>query len=433
MQSMQTFERLESEVRSYVRGWPTVFSRAAGHMLIDEDGREYIDFFAGAGVLNYGHNNPTVRQALLDYLSSDAIVHSLDMATQAKRTFLETFEEIILKPRGLDHKVMFPGPTGTNAVEAALKLARKVTGRDHIIGFTNAFHGMTLGALGVSGNSMKRSGAGTAFTGTSNLPFDGYFEEGHDTTAYLDQLLEDSGSGTDKPAAVIVETVQAEGGINVASAEWLRSLQDVCRKHDVLLIVDDIQVGCGRTGAFFSFEEAGIVPDIITLSKSLSGYGLPFAVTLMRPELDQWLPGEHNGTFRGFNPAMVTAVAAMRTYWRDDVLTEQVIRKGDHLARSLQALADTYPELAGEVRGRGLIRGIACADDLAGKIAAEAFQRGVMVETSGAEGEVLKFLPPLTIDESALDEGLGVIEDAVAAVLGVEPRGALDALNAPAA
>jgi diaminobutyrate-2-oxoglutarate transaminase len=431
---MQTINRLESEVRSYVRNWPTVFSRAAGHMLVDEDGREYIDFFAGAGVLNYGHNNPTIREALVDYVSSDRIVHSLDMATEAKRDFLQTFEEVILKPRGLDHKVMFPGPTGTNAVEAALKLARKVTGRDHVIGFTNAFHGMTLGSLGVSGNSMKRSGAGTQLSGTTNLPFDGYFDDvDHDTTAYLDQLLEDSGSGTDKPAAVILETVQAEGGVNVASAEWLRNLQDVCHKHDVLLIVDDIQVGCGRTGKFFSFEEAGIVPDIITLSKSLSGYGLPFAVTLMRPELDQWLPGEHNGTFRGFNPAMVTAVKAMETYWRDDALTQDVERKAELLVKSLETLAEAYPELEATVRGRGFIQGLVCAEGLAGKISKEAFDHGLIVETSGAESEVLKFLPPLTIGETALTEGLGLVETSIAAVLGVDNRNALDDLTAPAA
>ncbi len=430
---MQTINRLESEVRSYVRNWPTVFSRAAGHLLVDEDGREFIDFFAGAGVVNYGHNNPTIRRALLDYLDSDRIVHSLDMATEAKRDFLTTFEEVVLKPRGLDHKVMFPGPTGTNAVEAALKLARKVTGRDHVIGFTNAFHGMTLGALGVSGNSMKRSGAGTQLSGTSNLPFDDYFAGGQDTTEYLDQMLEDSGSGVDKPAAVIVETIQAEGGVNVASAEWLRKLQDVCRRHDVLLIVDDIQVGCGRTGKFFSFEEAGIVPDIITLSKSLSGYGLPFAVTLMRPDLDEWLPGEHNGTFRGFNPAMVTAVAAMNAYWRDDQLTQEVDRKADHLVRALQALAGAYPELEASQRGRGLIQGLECRDDIAGKISKEAFNHGLIIETSGAESEVLKFLPPLVIDESALVEGLDLVEESIAAVLGVDNRHALDELAAPTA
>ena len=417
-----------------MRNWPTVFSRAAGHLLIDEDGNEYIDFFAGAGVMNYGHNNPTIRQALIDYLSSDRIVHSLDMATEAKRDFLTTFEEVVLQPRGLDHKVMFPGPTGTNAVEAALKLARKVTGRDHVIGFTNAFHGMTLGALGVSGNSMKRSGAGTQLSGTSNLPFDDYFDSGnHDTTEYLDQLLEDSGSGVDKPAAVILETVQAEGGVNVASSEWLRALQDVCRKHDVLLIVDDIQVGCGRTGRFFSFEDAGIVPDIICLSKSLSGYGLPFAVTLLRPELDQWLPGEHNGTFRGFNPAMVTAVAALNTYWRDDELTGAVDRKADLLVRSLEALAQAYPELEAHVRGRGLIQGLVCTDDLAGRISREAFDHGLIVETAGAESEVLKFLPPLVIDESALVEGLDLVEETIASVLDTDNRRALDEITAPTA
>ncbi|MFC8586505.1 aspartate aminotransferase family protein, partial [Streptomyces sp. NPDC057217] len=308
-ESPSVFETVESEVRSYCRAWPVVFERASGSRLYDEQGRPYLDFFAGAGSLNYGHNNPALKRALLGYLADDGITHGLDMSTTAKRGFLEAFRSAVLEPRALPYKVMFPGPTGTNAVEAALKLARKVTGRETVVSFTNAFHGMSLGSLAVTGNSAKRAGAGVSLPHATRMPFDHYFDGRVPDFLWFERLLQDPGSGLDHPAAVIVETVQGEGGINVARAQWLRALADLCRRHDMLLIVDDVQMGCGRTGDFFSFEEAGITPDIVTLSKSISGYGLPMALCLFRPELDLWEPGEHNGTFRGNNPAFVTATA----------------------------------------------------------------------------------------------------------------------------
>ncbi len=209
--------RLESEVRSYCRMWPATFEKSSGSKIWDDQGNEYLDLFAGAGALNYGHNDPVMRDALVDYVTSGAIVHSLDTVTVAKRRFLERFEEVILQPRNFDWKVMFPGPTGTNAVESAMKLSRKATGREGIVGFTNAFHGMTLGSLAVSGNSMKRDGAGVGLTFGMNVPYDGYFGDSVDTISYLDALLTDDGSGLEKPAAVIVETVQAEGGLATAS------------------------------------------------------------------------------------------------------------------------------------------------------------------------------------------------------------------------
>src|SRR5690606_13013749 len=258
-------------------------------------GEKYIDFFSGAGALNYGHNNPILRERLVEYLINDGVTHSLDLATSAKRRFLEALEDVLLKPRGMDYKVMFPGPTGTNAVEAALKLARKVTGRSNVIAFTNGFHGMTLGSLALTGNGVKRSGAGVSLTDVSHMPYCGYFGDNTDTIEVLEGYLGDSSSGIEDPAAFVVETVQAEGGVNVASRGWLTRLEHVARKSGALLIVDDIQVGCGRTGPFFSFEPAKISPDIICLSKSLSGYGVPLAVTMMKPELDILSPGEHNG------------------------------------------------------------------------------------------------------------------------------------------
>ncbi|NLE88503.1 MAG: diaminobutyrate--2-oxoglutarate transaminase [Myxococcales bacterium] len=412
--------RLESEVRSYCRSFPVVFQRAQGAELFDERGRSYLDFFAGAGTLNYGHNDPTLKERLIEYIAGSGITHGLDMTTSAKCRFLELFEARILKPRKLDYKVMFPGPTGANAVEASLKLARKVTGRSNVISFTNAFHGMTLGALAATGNGEKRAGAGVALSGVTRMPFDGYLGPTVDTLDYLEKALDDPSSGVDAPAALIVETIQAEGGVNVGSIPWLRRLERIARSCGALLIVDDIQVGCGRTGPFFSFERAGLKPDIVCLSKSLSGYGLPLAVVLMRPELDVWKPGEHNGTFRGHNLAFVTAAAALETYWADDELTRAVDRRATIVGAALGALAAQFPA---EVRGRGLIQGLLFQDpELASRAARKAFERGLVIETAGPRDEVLKVLPPLTISDEQLSRGLEIMSASVAATLAESRR-----------
>uniref|UniRef100_UPI0010F4D477 diaminobutyrate--2-oxoglutarate transaminase n=1 Tax=Rhodococcus sp. Q TaxID=2502252 RepID=UPI0010F4D477 len=303
----------------------------------------------------------------------------------------------------------------TNAVEAALKLARKVTGRESIVNFTNAFHGMTLGSLSVTGNSMKRAGAGIPLVHSTPMPFDNYFDGETPDFHWFERVLDDSGSGLNKPAAVIVETVQGEGGVNVARPEWLRALADLCHTRDILLIVDDVQMGCGRTGPFFSFEVAGITPDIVTLSKSIGGYGLPMALTLFKPELDVWTPGEHNGTFRGNNPAFVTATAALEQYWTDDALSRSVLEKGEQVNTALTALAECFDGV--RTRGRGLVRGLAFDQpDMAGRVCAAAFESGLLTETSGPSDEVVKLLPPLTISPDDLDLGLRILTGAVAAV-----------------
>jgi diaminobutyrate-2-oxoglutarate transaminase len=238
-----------------------------------------------------------------------------------------------------------------------------------------------------------------------------------DTTAYLDKLLSDGSSGIDLPAAVLVEPVQGEGGVNAASAQWLRNLEKVCRKHDVLLIVDDIQAGCGRTGTFFSFEGAGIKPDIVTLSKSISGYGLPMAVVLLRPDLDAWKPGEHNGTFRGNNLAFLTATAAIEHFWSDTAFSDSVKRKGAYVAKRLQKIVDSHGAGHFSVRGRGMFQGLnVVSGELAGKITARAFEDRLIIETSGAEDQVIKIFCPLTIDEGNLARGLDILENAVAEV-----------------
>lgn len=412
--SLELFEEFESNVRTYCRNFPTIFTKAKGHTLWDETGREYIDFFSGAGALNYGHNNASLQQRLVEYIQRDGITHSLDMYTQAKGEFLQRFNTTILQPRDLSYKVMFPGPTGTNAVESALKLARKVTGRPTVISFSNAFHGMTLGSLAVSGNRAKREGAGVPLPYTVHMPYEGYLGQSVDTIAYLKKYIEDSGSGVALPAAIILETVQGEGGVNVASDAWLQQVERLCRQHEILLIVDDVQVGCGRTGPFFSFESAGITPDMICLSKSISGYGLPMALTLIRPEWDQFAPGEHNGTFRGHNLAFVTAHEALN-YWQDDTLTQSTLRKGQFVQQLLTHMAEQFPSLEATVRGRGLLQGMAIPDPgLAEKIASHAFSQGLIIETSGADSHVVKILPPLTISQQALEKGLSILAQSIA-------------------
>jgi diaminobutyrate-2-oxoglutarate transaminase len=293
-----------------------------------------------------------------------------------------------------------------------------VTGKESVINFTNAFHGMTLGALSVTGNSMKRGGAGVPLVHATPMPYDNYFDGDYPDFFYFEKLLEDSGSGLNEPAAVIVEGVQGEGGINAARLEWLKALGDLCKRHGILLIMDDVQMGCGRTGPFFSFEEAGITPDIVCLSKSISGYGLPMALTLIKPELDVWEPGEHNGTFRGISPAFVTAAEALRVYWSDDELEKSTKAKGERIGAAFSGIVEAYPEAGLTAKGRGLARGIEFTEGaLAARVCAAAFARGLLMETSGPDGEVMKLLPPLTLTDDELTQGLSIIDESIAEVL----------------
>ncbi|MCA1797524.1 MAG: diaminobutyrate--2-oxoglutarate transaminase [Geobacteraceae bacterium] len=413
---MRIFEQLESEVRGYIRSFPTIFETAKGALLTDENGTEFIDFFAGAGTLNYGHNNDKISQALIEYLQKDGIVHGLDLATSAKKNFLQKFYDTILAPRNMEHKIQFTGPTGTNAVETAIKIARMVKGRSNIVSFTNGYHGLTMGALALTGNAFYRDEAYISRSNVSFMPYDGYFGDEVDTIAYFRKFLEDPSSGLDLPAAVILETVQAEGGVNVASSQWLRDLEQVCHDFDILLIIDDIQVGNGRTGSFFSFEEAGINPDIITMSKAIGG-GLPLAIVLLKPELDQWKPGEHTGTFRGNNLAFVACTAALE-YWDNDDLSEAVKSKSEVMLAKLKEIIEKYPEANASVRGRGLIFGLELPDkNFASEVSTKCFEKGLIIELAGATDQIVKFLPPLTIKEEVLLKGLEIIDESMGEIL----------------
>ncbi len=410
---MNICERIESNVRSYSRSFPVVFTRAKMSKMYDENGKEYIDFFDGAGALNYGHNNDFIKRRLIDYLESDGISHALDMFTEAKCEFFECFEEKILKPRGLDYKIMSCAPTGTNGVEAALKLARKYTGRPGIFALTGSFHGMTLGSLAVTSGKTVRRGAGQTLGNVTFVPHPNSFPG--DSIAYIENIITDEYSGVDKPAAIILETVQAEGGVVVASEDWLRQLREMCTRQGVLLIIDDIQVGCGRTGKFFSFERAGIVPDMVVLSKSISGYGIPMSLLLMKPELDVFNPGEHNGTFRGNQLAFIGGKAAIE--YREQFGLEKAVEEkakiiSDFIETRILPLNSKLQH-----RGLGMIHGIdfrhiSDTEDVAGKVAHECFANGLIIERAGPNDCVVKVMPALTIEKDELMKGLEIIEAA---------------------
>jgi diaminobutyrate-2-oxoglutarate transaminase len=416
---MNVIEALESGNRYYSRVFPVVFDKALGCRIWTPEGRSYLDFFAGAGALNYGHNHPALKQALIEYLTRDGIVHALDMATTAKQAFMAGVQRILLAPRAMSYRQLFPGPTGANAVEVALKLARKATGRTRIVAFTNAFHGQTLGALAVTGNAFNREGAGQPLDGASFVPYDGYLGPHTDTAEQLARLLDDPGSGLDKPAAVLVEVVQGEGGCRAASDGWMRRLRQICDAHALLLIVDDVQAGCGRTGPFFSFEPAGIEPDIICLSKSISGMGLPMAMVLVKEEFDVLLPGQHSGTFRGNNAAFVTGLAALELFWSTDALSQQVQVHAARVRQRLETWQARWPDSLTECRGRGLLQGLVFArPQAAAEVRRTAFAQGLIIEGAGSRDEVLKILCPLTISVQELDEGLAILESALCAVVG---------------
>ncbi|MER9052324.1 diaminobutyrate--2-oxoglutarate transaminase [Mesorhizobium sp. M0923] len=414
---MQAFEALESNVRLYSRSFPSVFSRARGSIMLTEDGRKVIDFLSGAGALNYGHNNHEIKAALTEYLASDAVVHALDMATPAKLEFMETFSSVILRERGLKYRFQFTGPTGANAIEAALKLSRKVTGRQNIISFTHGYHGLSLGAVAATGNRFHREASGVSLSSVTFMPYDGYLGPALDTADYLRKVLLDKSSGIDSPAAILVESVQGQGGINVARKEWLQSVQSTAQNTGALFIVDDVQMGCGRTGDFFSFEFAGLSPDIVVLSKSLSGYGLPLSVLLIKEEVDVWQPGEHTGTFRGNNLALVSATAAINIYWRDQAFSQGIQHLGELVRHRLEAISLKHGN-SFAVRGRGMALGFDCQmAEVAEATTRTAFEKGLIIERCGPVDQVIKFLPALSIDSETLSQGLDIFEESLVETL----------------
>ena len=424
---MSIFEQRESNLRAYCRVYPTVFDKAINARQIDEQGNEYIDFFAGAGVLNFGHNNTRMTEAVVKYIQSNGVTHSLDMSTTAKRDFMERFTRVVLEPRNMPHLMQFVGPTGTNAVEAAMKLARRVTNRQEIVAFNHGFHGMTLGSLAATANSYFRGAAGVPLNHVSHRPFGSEQEGiasdlggGLEDLKYLRAQYQDSSSGLTLPAAFLVEVVQAEGGVNVAQKPWLEELGRLARDIGALLILDDIQVGMGRTGSFFSFDDYDVDPDIVCLDKGLGGMGTPLAMNLVKPEHDKhWSPGEHTGTFRGQSLSFVAGSEALG-YFENDELMQSVGEKTESMEQALSPLTQQVTQTPSgvkatvQIRGKGMIQGIDVGNgDIAKAIMEQCFSDGLLLGACGTGGSVVKLIPPLTIPDEDLQQGLAIVVNAV--------------------
>ncbi|QIS21227.1 diaminobutyrate--2-oxoglutarate transaminase [Nocardia terpenica] len=415
------FENRESVVRSYCRTFPAVLATAHGTTVVAEDGTEYIDFFSGAGTLNYGHNHERILGSVIDYLQRRGLVHALDFYTPAKRDFLDRFSREILEPRGLPHRIQFCGGAGADAVEAALKLARKHTGHSGVVAFSGSYHGVTHGSLAVTSDLALRRAAGAALGEVTFLPFPVGPNGSFPTVELLERLLTDSLSGVELPAAVILEVVQLEGGVYRFPDADLRALRALCDAHGIVLIADEIQAGCGRTGRFFSFEQAGIVPDLITVAKSISGLGLPMSILLIREGMDSWDIGDHPGTFRGNQLAFVGGCAALDLWQQPDFAA--TVRNGADLLRSFWR-DHSVPGV--DIRCEGHAVGIDMSA-VGGRGAASAvvhrcFDRGLIVESAGRDKAVLKLMPALVMDPDVVRAGCTIIHEALRSVLSQPAR-----------
>jgi diaminobutyrate-2-oxoglutarate transaminase len=420
-------ETEESSARTYPRRLPFAVRRAQGSRLEDVDGNVYLDFLSGAGALTLGHNHPHLVAAVRGQL--DELVHGLDLPTPIKAEF--TRRQLDRLPESLRDrmKLHFCGPTGANGVEAAIKLAKIHTGRADIISFQGAFHGSTTGALAVTGSVDVKQVVPNLMPGVHFFPYSycrrcpvGLSPDSCSTNCatYLERALTDSHSGIPKPAAVIIELVQGEGGTIPARREFVHRVRELTRQHDVLLIVDEVQTGCGRTGTWFAFEQYGIEPDIIVASKGLSGIGLPVAILLYDRHLDSWQPGAHIGTFRGNQLAFASGVAALDVIDREAVLSN-VVTQGRLLGELLAGLSRRSPWIA-EVRGVGLMWGVELVDprtgrsatELAAAVQAAALRNGLILEVGGRDDCVLRMLPPLNVDAATVQQAMAALEDAFA-------------------
>ncbi|TPV28892.1 diaminobutyrate--2-oxoglutarate transaminase [Pantoea anthophila] len=430
----------ESNVRSYPRKLPFAIAKAQGVWITDVENNQYLDCLAGAGTLALGHNHPDVLQSIQNVITSGLPLHTLDLTTPLKDAFSEYLLSL-LPGQGKDYCLQFTGPSGADAVEAALKLAKKHTGRSGVISFSGAYHGMTHGALSVTGNLSPKEAVDGMMPEVQFMPYPHLYrcplgiggEAGVKAlTYYFENLINDVESGVRKPAAVILEAVQGEGGVNPAPAEWLQSIRKVTQEHGILLILDEVQAGFARTGKFFAFEHAGIEPDIIVMSKAVGG-GLPLAVLGIKKEFDAWSPGHHTGTFRGNQLAMATGLTTLKLL-KENNIADKVAAQGELLKGKLNELQQRYPVI-GNVRGLGLMIGIElvkpdeAADhmgsfpadgELSALVQKKCFENGLILERGGRHGSVLRLLPSLLITDAELDVFMDKFENALLSA-GVKP------------
>ncbi|GAA5647538.1 pyridoxal phosphate-dependent class III aminotransferase [Vibrio proteolyticus] len=446
-QILQDQAEHESEVRSYPRRLPIAIKRAYGALVEDTRGQIFLDCLAGAGTLALGYNHPEINQALKEQLDSGLPYQTLDITTKAKDNFIKRVKAFLPQQFAKNSAIQFCGPSGADAVEAAIKLAKQTTGRNTMFAFRGAYHGMTNGTMGMMGNlgtKARRTGLMSdvhfmPFPYNLRCPFGLGGDEGAKASIrYIERLLRDDEAGIMKPAAIIVEPVQGEGGVIPAPAFWLRELRRICDEHGILLIFDEIQCGVGKSGYRFAFEESGINPDILCLSKAIGG-GLPMSILVFNKSIDTWKAGEHTGTFRGNQLAMVSGAKALEIMERDN-LVEHANIAGQYLRHGLEKIQSRVNCIA-EVRGKGLMLGVEIQDpsgarnkfgepqadgELTLRIQRAVLERGLMVEKGGREGSVIRFLPPLIISFEQIDFALRVLEDAILAAGGGLAEGSQD-------
>jgi diaminobutyrate-2-oxoglutarate transaminase len=400
----------ESESRYYSETFPTTFATAIDSIIKDINGKSYIDFLAGAGALNFGHNHPELVKCVLDHLAQGKIIHSPDADTETRAEFRQVLGKV-LELEENKYKIIFPGPTGTNAIEVALKIARKSTSRKHVIACAGGYHGVTLGSLALTESKLSRAGAGIPLDYVHRIPFPA--SDGKHHLNSLEKTLQLMNREGTPAAALLFEVVQCEGGVNIADPYWMDNICQILHKHGVLCIVDEIQAGCGRTGSFLSFQQSKLKPDVICLSKSISGIGLPLSAVILDGKYDCLMPGQHSGTFRGNNLALATGTCAINIWIRDSLST-QVTRKASLVQKYLKDLASDFPRVIRDVRGIGLVWGIEFQrPQYAKKCVSESFSKGLLIERCGKVGEVVKLLPPLTIEKKYLRQGLALLRESV--------------------
>jgi diaminobutyrate-2-oxoglutarate transaminase len=431
-------EKRESNARSYPRRIPIAIEEAEGIYVTDADGRKFIDCLAGAGTLALGHNHPVVIDAIEKMLHDKRPLHTLDLTTPVKEEFVSEVFDSLPEEFAKRAKIQFCGPTGGDAIEAAIKLVKTATGRRSILSFQGGYHGATHGTMALSGNLGPKQNVQGLMPDVHFMPYPYAYrcpfgmggEETHKISAkYIENLLYDPESGILPPAAMILEVVQGEGGSIPAPVEWLQEIRRITKERNIPLIIDEVQTGIGRTGELFAFQHAGIIPDVVVLSKAIGG-SLPLSVVIYDRELDKWGPGAHIGTFRGNQMAMAAGTATLR-YIKENNLSQHAKELGEKLMLELSILQNEIPEI-GDVRGRGLMVGaeivnpkistglegtFAANPELASRIQRECFNRGLILEVGGRHGSVIRFLPPLIITEEQLDDVIAIFIDAVRTAL----------------
>ncbi len=427
-------EETESNARSYPRKFPFALKKAKGLWIEDVEGNKYLDFLCGAGTLALGHNDPEINQAMIDLISEDAPLHTLDLTTPVKDEFVHMLLSLLPGELKNNAKIQFCSPSGTDATDAALKLCKTATGRSEIIAFSGGYHGMGHGALALTGNLNAKNKVHGLMPGVHFMPYPySYrcpFGLGGDAgvkaaCAYFERLLKDPESGITKPAAVILEPIQGEGGVIPAPVEFLQTVRRVTQELDIPMIVDEIQCGIGRSGTFFAFEEAHIVPDVILASKAIGG-SQPMAVVIYNKKLDLWTAGAHAGTFRGNQLAMKAGLVVMNRVSKPEFLAE-VKEKGEYLKNKLLELKAKHP-IIGDIRGRGLMLGCEFVDptgkpdaigsfpasgEIAAAVQKKCFENKLIMEKGGRFGSVMRCLCALTVTKEEIDTMLSIFEKSI--------------------